>query len=378
MSLDFGLTQDQELFQRSVRDFMRKECPRTLVRHIEKERQDYARETYAKMAELGWLALLIPEEYGGVGGSWIDTAILYEEIGRVLLPGPHYASALVSAQIILALGSEEQKRALLPRIAAGEIVVVPSFSEPEAAFDLAAASTSATSATAGYRLTGVKLYVPYAHVADFLIVSARTGPRSAQASGVSLFIVDARPPGLTYDPIESMGGERLCAVRLEGVQISSDALLGPLDGGDKAGEVIEKCKVMRCAEMMGGSHVVLEMARQYALERVQFGQLIGAFQAIQHKLADMALALDGARWKTYYAAWALSAGLPFQKDVAAAQLEAGEAYRFITAEGMQIHGGGGAMEEHDLGLYFRRAKALQVSLGPVDAQKERIALALGL
>ena len=367
--MDFGFSEEQEMFRKSARDFLQKECPRSLVREVDEGKADYSRELYRKMADLGWLGLMIPEEYGGVGGNWIDVAILHEEAGRALLQSPYLPSVVICGQAILALGTEEQRRFFLPKIAGGEVVMALALTEPEAGNNLEKLSTAATATRDGYSVSGTKLFVPYGHVADYIIVAARA------TEGVTLLVVEKGTKGLACNPMDTIWG-RQAEVVLDKVRLPTSSLLGRPGGAIAA--MVEKANLMSCAEVMGGAQVALEMAIDYSKQRVQFGQPIGSFQALQHKMVNMAMAVDGARWLVYYVAWKMAEGLPCAAEMAMAQLRAGEAGRFAVSEAGQILGGMGMMTIHDWGLFFRRAKASQVNLGPAEAKRETIASSLGI
>ena len=371
--MDYGFSEEQEMFRNSVRDFLEKECSRSLVREIEEQRRDYSPDLYRKMASLGWLGLGIPEEYGGVEGSWVDMAILYEEAGRALLPSPHFSTVVLGAQAILALGREEQKSNLLPRIADGDIIVALALTEPQAGSNLELLTTSATAKGEGYVINGTKLFINYAHLADYIVTVVKTGENKT-----SVFLVEKGSPGLTCSPVDTLGGERLCEVAYQQVEVPSDYVLGKLDEGSGICEVVEKAKVMSCVSMVGSAQVTLEMAIDYAKERTQFGVPIGSFQALQHKMATMALDIEGVRWLGYYVAWLISENIPCAMEMAMLNLKAGQTCRSVTSESIQIHGAVATMEDHDLSLYFRKVKATQLNLGYPETHRETIAQHLGL
>ena len=369
--MDYGFSEEQEMFRRSVRDFMEKECPRTLVREIEKSDADYSRELYRKMAGLDWLGLLIPEDYGGVGGTWVDLAILCEEAGRALLQSPYIPTIVLAGQTIFTFGSEEQRQSFLPRIAAGDIIMTLALTEPDAEDNLELLATAAVAEGDGFVLSGTKLFIPFAHVVDYIITVART------AQGLALFLVEAQSNGLTCTSLDTLAG-RLSEVVFDRVRVPASSMLGgPGDLGAIA-DIVDKAKLMHCAEMVGGAQVALDMAIEYSKDRVQFDRPIGSFQALQHKMVNMTVAIEGARWLVYYTAWMLSEGIPCAAEMAMAQLTAGEAYRFVASEAGQVHGGMGMMTEHDWGLFFRRAKAAQLNLGPWYSKLETIASSLGI
>ncbi|MFC1982806.1 acyl-CoA dehydrogenase family protein, partial [Chloroflexota bacterium] len=310
--MDFDFNEEQKMLKRSVHDFLASECPHTLVREIDESKQDYSRDIYRKMADLGWSGLMIPEEYGGVGGNWVDMAVFYEEAGRALLQSPHFYTVVQAGQTILELGNDEQKKEYLPGIAGGDLVMSVALTEPEVHCDLNAISTTAEKKGEDYIINGTKAFIGYAHLADYIITAAKS------REGVSLFLVDGKAEGLTATPIDTMGGERLCEVIYNNVRVPERRVIGDLGKGSAITGVINKAKIMTCTKMVGAAEAALNMAVEYSKFRVQFGVLIGTFQALQFKMADMLMALDGARYITYYAAWLNSEGLPSEREMSMA------------------------------------------------------------
>ncbi len=371
--MDFKFNEEQEMLQRTVRDFLKKECPTTLVREIEEKKLDYDKGLYHKMAELGLLGLMIPEEYGGTGGSWIEMAIFYEEAGRALLQSPHFSTVVLGGQTILTLGSEDQKRELLPKIAKGELIMALALTEPEAGSNLELLTTTAKPEDKGYVIDGDKLFIGNAHIADHLIVVS-----TGEDKGVMPFLVERGSPGLTCIPLDTLSGERLNEVIFEKVKVPKKNVLGEAIKGDKILGILNKAKIMSCAEMVGGAEVALEMTVEYSKQRVAFERPIGSFQALQHRMADMAVAIEGLKRFVYYVAWMNSVELPSTKESAMEQLLASQVYPSITSKAIHIHGTVSLAQEHDLTLYYRKAKALQLNLGFFDSHKEVIAKELGI
>ncbi len=377
--MEFQFTEEQKLFKKSFHDFVTKECPTTLVRELEESELGYSPELWRKMAELGWMGLGFPEKYGGTGGDFLALCILCEEMGKGLLPSPYFTTAILCGQLILENGSEEQKKKLLSRTATGEIILSLALIEPDGNYTAASINTTAQLKGSDYVLKGTKLFVEYANAADYFICAAETKKGKNKEAGITLFLVDAKSAGVTITPLKTISGEKTCEVLLKNVKVPKKNILGKLNKGWPAvAKVLEQAKVALAARMVGGAQAVFDMTLQYSKERVQFGKVIGAFQEIAFRLADMATELDGARFLTYEAAWMISQGIPAGKEAAMAKAFISEIYRKITAEGIQIHGGFGFMMEGDPQLYYRRAKADEVSLGDGDFNREIIAGKLGL
>lgn len=368
-----ALTSEQEMFQKACRSFATKECPSTVLRDLEKSELGYSQEQWKKMAELGWLGLIFPEEYGGIGGNFIDLAILYEELGRNLVPSPHFASALQGGLTLLEAGSEEQKKAILPKVAEGEMNLTLALLDEEGEYETESIKTRAVREGKGYVINGAKVFVPYAHVANLIICAARTGTRKDKDDGISLFIVDAKNPGVSITPIHIIGGEKVFEVVFKDACVLDTDLVGQEGKAwPVIATVIDKAKVALCARMAGAALATLEETIEYAKVRVAFGRPIGAFQANSFKLAERATEIDGAKLLTYRAAWLISEGLPFRKEAAMAKAYISDVYRRSTVDFVQVHGGYGFMEEYDPQLYYRRAKAEEVFLGNTEKNRETI------
>jgi alkylation response protein AidB-like acyl-CoA dehydrogenase len=375
--MDLALSEDQEMLRKMAKDFLANECSKTLVREMEEDEKGYSPELWAKMAEQGWTGLPFPEKYGGVGYSFLDLAVLLEEMGRSCLPGPYFSTVVLAGHAILEAGSEEQKLKLLGAISQGKLICTLALTEPSASYDAKDIQVKATAEGGGYVISGTKLFVPDANVADCMVVVARTGGQGAQ--GITLFLVDPKAPGVSITPLRTIASDKLCEVTFDKVKVGQDAVLGQVgQGWPTVEKVLQKAAVAKCAEMVGGAQQVLEMTVNYAKERVQFGRPIGSFQAIQHHCANMAIDVDGSRFISYQAAWMLSEGIPCTKEVAMAKAWTSDAYRRLTALGHQVHGGIGFTKDHDMQLYYRRAKAAEVTFGDADFHRDVVAREIGL
>ena len=378
--MDFGFSEEQEMLRQSARDFLAKESPMTYVRRMMEDERGFTDEQWRKMAELGWMGLILPEEYGGSGLDFVDMVVVLEEMGRVVLPGPFFSTVVVAGVAIAEGGSTAQKKELLPKLAAGGLRATLAQLEPSARWDADGIGLEAKPAGSAYKLSGTKLFVPDAHIADLLIVAGRA-PGSKGAEGVSLFLVDARAPGVKTTLLKTMDQTRkLCEVVLQDVSVPAERLLGqPGKGWALLERVVDRGKVGLCAEMCGGAQKVLEMSVEYAKVREQFGRPIGSFQAIQHKCANMLVEVESSKSATYYAAWAVANDVP-EAPLAAAMAKAyvSDAYRHTAGEGIQIHGGIGFTWEHDMHIYFKRAKSSEVTFGDATWNRELVAQLINL
>lgn len=372
--MDFGFTPEQEILRQSVRSFLEQECPSAYVRRMMEDQIGYSEDQWRKMADLGWMGLIIPEEHGGTGLGMVDLVVVLEEMGRVVFPGPYFATVVLGTLPILYAGSPEQTGCYLPQIASGQKKGTLAFLEESGRWDPEGISLPAVRDGAAYRLSGTKLFVHDAHNADFLVVAARTGDEGE--SGVTLFLVERDSPGVSMRVMKTMDQTRkLCEITFDHVLVEATSVLGQVGAGWPVLErVLDGAKIALCAEMCGGAQRVLEMSVDYAKVREQFGRPIGSFQAIQHKCADMLVEVESAKSATYYGAWAI-ANETSDAHLAACMAKAycSDAYRHVAAEGIQIHGGIGFTWEHDLHLYFKRAKSSEVMFGDATWNRELVA-----
>lgn len=378
--MNLGFSQEQEILRKGARDFIKGHLKTPLAKEIRRFEQDplgYDPATWREMAALGWMGCAVPTEFEGVGGSFLDLIVLLEEIGDSCLPGPFF-STVMSALVILDAGNDEQKRKLLPPTSRGELISTLAFSEPNAQWDPCNIESVAHSKQDHYAISGTKLFVSDAAVAQILIVSARTSQtHSSGRKGISLFLVDTKNPELELSELKTIASDRKYKIAFTNVQVDKKGLIGGLnEGGQFVERAIQRAAVGKCAEMVGGAQHVLNMTVTYAKERVQFGKPIGSFQAIQNYCANMAIDLDASRFLTYQAAWALSEGLPSAVEVSVAKSWVSDAYKRITQLAHQVHGAIGYTIEHDLPLYFKRCEASALDWGDSDFHRASIARSL--
>ncbi|MBI3826768.1 MAG: acyl-CoA dehydrogenase family protein [Candidatus Rokubacteria bacterium] len=379
--MDFGFSQEQELLRATARKFFENECASTFVRQRMEEDEGVTPQFWSKLAEQGWLGLVYPEEHGGTGLGFVDLTVLMEEMGRAVMPGPFLSTVLLGGLAILEAGSAGQKKDWLTRIASGEVKTTLALTEPNARWDAAGVTVTARAGKDGWVLNGTKLFVLDAHLADVVVVAARTTEGGRPEDGVSLFLVPRGAAGLAVTLLPTMDQTRkLCEVKLTDVRLPAAALLGARDGGwAPLARVLERATVALCAEMCGGAQKVLEMTTEYAKIRVAFGKPIGAYQGVKHKAADMLVDVENAKSLTYYAAWAVDENVP-EAALAASMAKAytSDAYRKVAGAGIQLHGGIGFTWEHDLHLYFKRAKSSEFTFGDATHHRERVAQLINL
>jgi alkylation response protein AidB-like acyl-CoA dehydrogenase len=373
--MNFGFNEEQELLRNTARKFFENECPSDTVRRLMETPEGINPELWKKLAEQGWLGLIYPEQYDGMALGLVDLVVLMEEMGRAVAPGPYFSTVLLGGLAVLEAGSDAQKKEWLPKIAAGDKRVALAWMEPSAQLGPAGVTLTAVEKGGKYTLSGTKLFVHDAHTADALVVAARTRP-GAGADGVSLFLLPKGTKGLAVTLLPTMDQTRkLCEVACADVGVGADALLGAAGAGwAPLARVLDRATVALCAEMCGGAQRVLDMTTDYAKIRIAFGKPIGSYQGVKHKAADMLVDVENAKSLTYYAAWAVDENVP-ESALAASMAKAycSDAFRKVSAAGIQLHGGIGFTWEHDLHLYFKRAKSSEFTFGDATYHRERVA-----
>ena len=376
--MNFGFSEEQEFLRQTARDFLAECAPMTLVRDVMDSSASHSPEVWKRMAELGWVGLALPEEYGGADLGMVELCIVLEELGRSLAPVPFLPTAIASA-LILEAGSEAQKQEWLRRIGAGEAVATLAITEERGTENPGDLAARARQEGDDWVLDGRKLFVPDAGSAAVLVVVARTGGEGE--SGLGLFLVPRETAGVEVTAMPSMDLLRpLYEVSFRGVKLPADALLGgDRDAWPRLARVLDRGRVMIAAEMLGGAEKCLENSVAYAKERVQFGKPIGVNQAIKHKCADMLFEVESAKSITHYAAWAAREDndeAPLTAAMAKAYVS--DAFRHTSAENIQIHAGVGFTWEYDCHLYLKRAKSDEAWLGDATVHRERVAQMLAL
>jgi alkylation response protein AidB-like acyl-CoA dehydrogenase len=372
-AMNFAFTEEQEELRNTVRAFLEAKSPESAVREQMETEDGYDPAVWSQMAEqMGLQGLHIPEEYGGSGFSYVELGIVLEEMGRALLCAPFFSSVVLAANTLIQSGDDDAKKAYLPGIASGETKATLAYTEPSGKWDESGITVEATASGDGYSITGTKSFVLDGHIADLIIVAAKTG------AGTSLFAVEGGASGLTRTALSTMDQTRKQA------KLDFDGTPATLIGEDGKGwdvldTVLDLAAVGLAAEQVGGAQKVLEMAVEYAKVRVQFGRPIGSFQAIKHKCADMLLEVESAKSAAYYGMWCaaeMNDELPSTASLAKAYCS--EAYFHAAAENIQIHGGIGFTWEHPAHLYFKRAKSSELLFGDPTYHREQLAQRIGI
>ena len=365
--MNFEFSDDQKQMAAEARRFLAAKCPTTVVRAVLDHGLPYDQALWVGLAEMGFLGVVIPEAYGGLGLGYLELCVIAEEMGRALAPVPFSSSVFLATEFLLAAGSDAQKAAWLPRLASGGAIGTFAHAERAGAVTPKAIQLSA----ADGRLTGAKTAVPDGGVADFAIVTARPAGGS-DARGVSLFLVDLGQPGVTRTTLQTIDPSRGHA-RLEFNDAVAEPLGAPGEGWSILEQVLDRAAVLTAFEQIGGADRALEMARDYALERMAFGRPIGSFQALKHMLADMYVSATLARSNGYYGAWALSTGAAELPEAAAtARVSATQAFQHCAKNNIQVHGGMGFTWAFDCHLFYRRSNLLALNLGGQSQWEDKL------
>lgn len=353
--MQFGLSESQQILKDTARKFFAGECPIATVRKVMETGTAHDPVLWTKLAEQGFTGIITPEEFGGMGLGKVELVLLMEEAAYALLPGPLFSTVALAGPVIDALGTQAQKKKYLERIAGGQARATVALVEADGGWDPARLQMAGNAD----KLTGAKLFVSDAAVADFIMVVTRNG----------VFAVDAKAPGLRITPMKGMDLTR----KIYSVEFK-DTPAEKLGGNGSLAQALDVATVALCAEMAGGMQKVLETTVAYAKTRKQFGKPIGIFQAVQHLCADMYLETESSRSAAYYASWALEEHTPDAAlAVSVAKMYASDACRTVGNRGIQVHGGMGFTWENDIHLYYRRAKASETMLGDATFHRERIA-----
>ena len=362
--MDLSFTSEQDMLRDSAARFLSNECPYEKTKEIEESAEGYSPELWQQVVELGWTGLPFPEEYGGYGGEFMDLVILQEEMGKMVFHSPFFSTIVQCGLAILEGGTEEQKKELLPEIAMGAPLMALAQYEEDGSYLEQGIKMEAKADGDNYTLSGCKMFVLDANIAQKLIVAART------SEGVSLLLVEADDPGLTINKIPTIAMDNACEVIFKDVKAT---LLGTAGNGWAVLEVVNaKAAVAKAAEMIGGCKVGIDMTAAYAKERVQYEKPIGGFQAIQHYMSNMLMAYDTIYNYLYRVAYLIDEGEDYQLEASVLKARTNVNSIFIADRAVQIHGGIGTTRECDIGLFFRKVKSWEVTSGDTDYHTDAV------
>jgi alkylation response protein AidB-like acyl-CoA dehydrogenase len=375
-NLDFGFSEEQEMLRDAAKRFLTDNCSTKFVRQMMADATAHDAGFWSKLVGQGWPGLLIPEQYGGTNGTFLDLTVIAEEMGKAIIPGPFFAAAALGAPVFIEGASDALKKEFLPKMAEGKFIATVAIAEGAGRFDAGGVEIKASKKGSGYTLTGEKFFVPDAHVADAIVVAARTGSGNGE-DGITLLCVPAKEKGVTVTQLKTVDmTRRMCHVKFDNVQ--ADVVIGKENGGwATMRRVLDVATAALSVEMVGTAQKALDIAVDYAKTRVQFGKPIGSFQAVKHKCVDMMVAVENARSLTYYACWTVDERVPEASTaVPMAKAYASDMAKNVTSEAIQVHGGIGFTWEHDMHLYHRRALAGEANLGNAPIHREVVAKSL--
>ena len=374
--MDILPSEEEQLLKNAAREFLEAEVSTAMVREMELDENGYPLALWRQMADLGWLGLAIPEEYGGQELPLTYLGLVMEELGRVLAPVPLH-STMVAALTVAEAGTENQKRDLLPAVCSGDMVMTWAVIERDPRLIPSAIAEQAQSYSDGWILNGTKMFVDNFNVARRCLVAVRTAPASDDNEGISLFLIDPNGAGVSQTPLVTIAKDKQSRVTFDSVKVTVADLVGEMHHGWPIVErMLERATALICCQMIGATRKDAEMAIDYAKNRVAFGRPIGSFQSIQHMCADMLLFTDGAQLLTYEALWKMDQGLPAGVEVSQAKAFANEKCEAVVRQSQVIHGGIGFMMEFDLHLWLRRVSAWTMRLGTTFDHRAKIASAL--
>ncbi len=375
------LSEDQELIAKTAADFAAEKSPLARVRALRDAADPigFSRALWKEMAELGWVGIPFPESAGGAGLGVADLAVVLEALGRSLAPEPFLSTVLLGGRALALGGSAAQQADWLPRVGAGDAILALAHQEPRGRYDLRRVATRAERAGPGWRLSGEKIQVLDGHVADAIVVPARTAGAEGDAGGITLFLVRRGAAGLAAVPQTRIDHRSAALLRLDGVSVGAGDVVGEADaGGELLERVVDAATAGLCAEMLGGMARAFELTVEHLKGRVQFGVPIGSFQALKHRAANCFMEIELARSCVLAATRALDAGDPdARRLVSLAKARCSDGYVLVGNEGVQMFGGVGMTDEYDIGFYLKRARAAELTFGDAAFHRDRWARLAG-
>jgi alkylation response protein AidB-like acyl-CoA dehydrogenase len=377
--MDTSFTEEQEMLRKAAADFLAKEVPEIKVREIEESESGFDPELWKGMGNLGWMSLVIPEEYDGMGMTFQDLSIILEEMGKNITPGPFFCTVLEGAYPILDAGTEEQKKEFLPGIARGDLIFTMAFLEAEGTYEASDVTTKAILKDDGFIINGTKLFVEQANNANYLICVVRTKEEAPPEDGLTVFIVDAKTHGIRVEVMPTIGMEKLCEVSFKDVAVPKKNMLGELNKGlSIVKKILKRAAIAKTSESLGAIEAIVPMTADYLKQRIQYDQPLAQFQALQHIVADMFIRMTASKYLVYEAVWMESEGLSCDKEVAMAKSYVNQSYKELSRLMIRLYGGNGTNREFKPGLYYRRARAADVAFGNTDFHRELVANQIGL
>ncbi|HKI97983.1 MAG TPA: acyl-CoA dehydrogenase [bacterium] len=373
--MNFALSEEQQMLQSMAKEFVSRESSLRRIRELREDNVGFSRDVWNKMAELGWLGMMFPEKVGGQEMGIVETVVVMEELGRGLMPEPMLSSVLLGAMAIAQAGSEAQRSEWLPNVVDGKTLLSLGYLEKQSRFDPFDVATTAKQSGSKWTISGEKIFVPDAAVADRIVITARTDGGRRDREGVAMFLIDPKAKGVTVTEVPMMDWRKRHTLKLEGVEVDDAARLAGEQPADQAIEAsLGRATVGLCAEMLGAMNQAFDMTVEYLKTRKQFGVPIGSFQALKHRCADQYVQTELARSSVYYAAMCIDENMPDAAvAISTAKARCNDAFHLIANEAIQMHGGIGMTDEHDIGFFFKRARVAEVTLGDSAYHRDRYA-----
>ncbi len=377
MKLDLALTESEEMLKKAALDFMRRHASNEVIKNLQETDTGYTDDLWQKVVDMGWLGIIIPEQYGGTGNPLTNAGVLFEALGTGPLPGPYFSSGVLGSSIILESGTEEQKQNILPAIAKGEQTLTLALTEPDYSWNSGVVQTTAEGKNGDFVLNGVKLFTMEAQAATHIIVVARTRKGTDPAEGISLFLIDAKSEGVSVRRLHGFLAGRMSEVKLDSVKVPRSAMLGEnSEGWPSLKRAIAKSIPILCAYGVGGCQAVSEMALEYSRTRIQFGQPIGRFQRVQDMIIEIINHTDAARWTTYECLWKLDTQRPADESIHLAKAVSSEAYWEVCTLAHRVFSGISYSQEHPISFHTRTSRQLYHYLGEPSYHRQQLALLL--
>ncbi len=374
MNLDLALTESEEILRKTALDFLQRDATKEVIQGLQETDTGYTKELWQKVADMGWLGIVIPEQYGGIGNNLTSAGVLFEALGTGPLPGPYFSAGILGSLITQEAGREEQKQQVLPSIAEGKQILALALTEAEYSWEPQAVQATAISKNGDYVIDGLKLFTVDAQAASHFIVVARTGKGADPASGLSLFLVDSKSEGISVRRLPGFLAGWNFEVKLNSVKVPGSAMLGDRDRGWPAlKKAIDKSLPVLCAYMVGGCEAVVDGVLEYSRTRVQFGQPIGRFQRVQDMIIAMVNHRDAARWTAYEALWKLDTQREYTNSVHLAKAVASQAYWEIVTLAHRVYSGVSYSKEHPVSFHTRASRFLYHFLGDPAHHRNQLA-----
>ncbi|MCL0044385.1 acyl-CoA/acyl-ACP dehydrogenase [Dehalococcoidia bacterium] len=373
--MDLSLTTQQQLLKNSAQEFVHRDCHKELLLELDRNAFGYHDELWVKIANMGWPGVLIPQRYGGTGGSLTDAAVILEELGKGPVPGPLFSAAVLGALTVMESGTEDQKNRILSNVASGRQILAMAITEPEYGWDPELVRMTARVSGSKYILNGTKLFIPDALAATHLICATQSG----DTKGISLLVVDKRSHGISVRPLKGFTTD-VTEVIFDSVEVPQSALLGQpsCDAWPALAQAIQSAIPVLCAYQVGACQAVFDMSVEYSRIRMQFGTPIGRFQRVQDHIINIVNHLDAARWTTYESLWRLESGQAAAASVHTAKAVTSEALYKACNYAHEVHAGVGIVQSYGLTLYTKLSRTLYHFLGDPRYHKRRLASILDL